>query len=56
MTYTLIVYFMLGFGPDTGLYERSVTPIADYATCERLESAINQSGSPHLAICKQVTK
>jgi hypothetical protein len=52
MTYTLVVFFLLGHGPGEGRFEKSVTPISDYTTCMHLEHAINLKDSPHLAICK----
>jgi hypothetical protein len=46
MTYTLVVFFLLGHGPGEGRFEKSVTPISDYTTCMHLEHAINLKDFP----------
>jgi hypothetical protein len=52
MTYTLIVYMLLAFGPSRGYFDKVEVVMPDYTTCRRMADAINTKESPHHAVCK----
>lgn len=52
MTYTLVVYMLLAFGPSRGYFDKVEVAMPDYTTCQRMADAVNTKNSPHYAVCE----